>query len=297
MQDYVALYLREHLQADVTIEVHSLVSKGAEYNTRLIFITSNGSLAFALLAQESGSLVYIEKIDTTECRVPGLARHATRAYVSCCRTVRIFARSMPQYLFPKSAESAKPLKSGSQLVNWWVDTLDCHLEKHIFVPGETESFKPKSWKWGLAKPLDAIAVEVLPQFEDDVKTKVLQNYIDKTATVAQVMEVLGVVSEFGDTGALFTIINQAEIPDKNESFVEQLAFSEFLKFWMSKDFDSKQNILQSTTEIIEKAGKIGSFTSVVLDKADTMDKPFEAAKKRIVPEVFNVQNLIKKQKR
>lgn len=250
------------------VAIHSLISSGvqdellnapANVQTRLIFATVDDCLSVAVLAIEystdSGKVVYLEKLDTTNVRLPGLARTVVQSYLELqSARIFVFARSQPQYLFHRSAESSKSSLSGRKLVRWWQKSLSIagSTNKHILVPGEASvAYKLPNWTWGLDAPPDANAVDTIYQFKDDVKQKAIVSMLNSDAKVSDLVETLPVMAEFSaDVAGLFSLTCNGD--GRIEDATEEGTFIEYLGKWMSCEFHDSAHIRKSSIDLISQ---------------------------------------------
>jgi hypothetical protein len=131
MDSHIARHLAATLESDSTVSVGSISSKETlggigPMRTTLVFALKDLSLAAALLVTEykHPQTIYIQKLDSTLNRLPGLARELVTAYLLLGGKVHLFARARDQYLFHNSANSGKHIMNGSNLVKWWTKTLN-----------------------------------------------------------------------------------------------------------------------------------------------------------------------------
>jgi Histone acetylation protein len=250
----------------VKLSVGSIVSPTLESDLgpvrrRLIFVTVSSKLSVALLSSEyetdRGQLTYIQKLDTTTNRLPGLARTLVRSYISHRGgRIHLFARSMDVYLFPHSnakdmAEThAKNVRPGSDLVKWWRSTLDMPecSRKHVLVPGELKArYCQDGWTWGL----DSADTKTLPLFEDDPKSKcvALMNGTD----MEELYGMLEIVPEFSTVGGLFSVECglSEETKDATSTSESNEGFDEFLALWMRQSF-TPENLAATTESLLAK---------------------------------------------
>ena len=215
-----------------------------------IFSLEQDQLAFALLAWEYETSIYIEKVDTA-IRCPGLAQGLVRQWISeQTKKVHLFARSQDQYLFHRSVElEHKAKRSGSSLVKWWMHTvLPVSENRHVLVPGEPrQKYASLEWNWGLDAPLNATASKVIPLFDDDVKTKAIKTMLSNEATVEELIQVLPVMSECsGEVCGLISFTPQGQDSMAPEIIVEHEALLGFIASWMNHEFHNLEKVKEST---------------------------------------------------
>ncbi|KAJ3022660.1 hypothetical protein HKX48_005590 [Thoreauomyces humboldtii] len=203
--------------------------------------TSSDVLVFAMSVSEyvvqrpSGIhelLIHIGKIDTTghaarTSTTTFIARSVVTGYLSHIyhtatadmkKTVHVFARAQPVYLFPSFVDnSSKRVLSDTALLTWWAKTLSVlpSSSRCYYVPNETARSVPSAlrtatkegWTWGLGHPQKTRAEDVLPRFPDDPIGKTMREHCGPNSTVEEIMEVVGLTGECsGRASGLFSVV-------------------------------------------------------------------------------------------
>lgn len=237
--------------------------------------------------EEKQHIVYISKIDTTTTKIKGLTGRLVQGYIASLppsTAVFVFARAQPQYLFAKSAENKeKAVLDDRSLVSWWLFALN-KLPMTTFsggsgsgwwsVPGIDDapsalieigarkrgwqSADTITWKYGHSFPPQAEARLVIPQFEDDAKSRFLKNMAEESTKVAEFWELLAFGEECGSgkvTGFFEFRLpkdshseNQVGDQEKIESdhYVKNSDFTLLWNKLMALDFSSQENTVRSS---------------------------------------------------
>lgn len=227
--------------------------------------------------EEKQHIVYISKIDTTTTKVKGLTGRLVQGYITSLppsTAVFVFARAQPQYLFANSAENKdKAVLDDRSLVSWWLFALNkipmttSSGSGWWSVPGIEDAPSALieigarkrgwqnadkiTWKYGHSFPPEAEARLVIPQFEDDAKSRLLKNMAEESTKVAEFWELLAFGEECGSgkvTGFFeFRLPNSADQVKIETS--HHVKNSDFTLFWnklMALDFSSQEKTVQST---------------------------------------------------
>lgn len=224
--------------------------------------------------------------------------HATsRVNVS----VFLFARAQPQYLFPNSKTvPGKHVLNDRQLIIWWKRVLSgfsCLVEnpsmQHFWIipglaPSEASFLLPAlgtgaarvDWKWGFGAGGREIASQVLPQFPDDPKTRIIKDDL-VTITVDELSELMSIAVEFnsGKLAAFFCVTfspitstsistptsaavtaftedNTAGVDFEEAGNLSQQDYNSLLKILLGGDYSSRESATSSTRKFLTTFKKL-----------------------------------------
>lgn len=259
-------------------------------------------------------VIYISKVDTTitdEAITKGVTGKLILAYLESLppqSSVFVFARAKPQYLFAHSATNTEKTVLGDRnLVSWWLHLLNkvsIDSTGWWFVPGiedepsaliesgarkrNWKSAQHIQWKYGTSYPPDAQAADVIPQFEDDAKSRFLKDNLEDDMSVSNFWEVLAFSEECGSgkiTGFFELRLNRPEA--ESGSIKEEENTDDFTKFWnklMELDFHDKESILASTHTAVQEIERIfdNSFQFQIKVKPKEQTKQVENSKRAAV---------------
>lgn len=214
-------------------------------------------------------IVYISKIDTTTTKMKGLTGRLVQGYITSLppsTAVYVFARAQPQYLFAKSAENkSKAVLDDRSLVSWWLFTLnkvplqctgwwsvpgiDDEPSALIEIGARKRGWKSTgNWKYGHSYPPEAEARLVIPQFDDDAKSRFLKNMTEDCTKVSEFWELLAFGEECGS--GKVTGFFEFRLPDgvdpEETTLVKNSDFTLFWNKFMALDFSSQENTTRST---------------------------------------------------
>lgn len=143
----------------------------------------------------------------------GIFQHSIVENKDMC--IYLFAKSQSQYLFPYSSKNSnKHVLSDRGLVKWWLKTLDqaCELafddkyklQKTLWIPQMDEKVQQRlykvsdEWLIGHPYPNNALALDVIPKFDDDPKNRFMtSNGFDENMTVQKFWEQMDYRNEMG----------------------------------------------------------------------------------------------------
>ncbi|KAI8985159.1 histone acetylation protein-domain-containing protein [Pilobolus umbonatus] len=221
-------------------------------------------------------IVYISKIDTTTTKYKGLTRLVLQSYImslNSSTSVFVFARSQPQYLFAKSADNkSKRVLNDRELVLWWLSTMngvsveskgwwaipgiDDEMSALVEIGARKRGWKKSDnieWNYGISYPVDAKAHEVVPHFDDDAKSRLLNTH-KEDMTVLEFWTLLAFGEECGSgkiTGFFQLDVLNSDTPTISEkSDQKDDAFTVFWNRLMMLDFHDTKSILTSTEKAI-----------------------------------------------
>ncbi|KAI8822249.1 histone acetylation protein-domain-containing protein [Fimicolochytrium jonesii] len=282
--------------------------------------------------------IYIEKVDTSGAMdrdaqpkvsssravVLGYLEYILHALgISATVSIHVFARPQPEYLFNRSdSNPGKTQLSDLGLLKWWMKTLSLlkvdsassrMVSGHLYVPGEStrtlnEVFKLGDssptvvWSWFLPYHDDALALQVVPRFPDDARTKVLTEHADETTTVAEMKEMLPLTGECnGRRSGFFTVTIEsaeaggrssgAEPPMLLPTTKSRAEFERLLESNAGLSFDDVAAARESSATMLQNLRRVRAASGTLAPSNESMAAPPE--NKRTVVPVNNIQGLIK----
>ncbi|CAO3663769.1 unnamed protein product [Rhizopus stolonifer] len=248
-------------------------------------------------------IVYISKVDTMKQGVTG---QVVQAYLASlpASSVFVFARAQPQYLFANSAKTkTKKVLGDRELVSWWLHQLNKASAKSGWwiVPGiedETSALleigaRKRGWKaelpwhYGTSYSPQAKAMDVIPQFEDDAKSRFLKDHAQDALSCSEFWDLLAFSEECGKTTGFFEIeLKPDELIKEDEPVKEEEESERFTEFWnklMSLDFSDKGSVLASTQTAVKEMERIFHKESfhfqIKIDAKEQKIEPKEQTKK------------------
>lgn len=227
--EYVYVNKREN-RVQSAVYMEKLDSTGLRPSVKV----KNGTLARSLV---QGYVRYVatstrfQQDAETALQRHGISAAGTKLFN---RAIYCFARPQPEYLFRNSCYNKdKHTLNDKELVVWWGRTLSVTTSRSaaytFYIPNEEHQvtilrqFVEKvPWKWGLPYATDALAGDVIPDFPDDVKGRLLKNLIGtvsrrnaatlNSTTVKDLRVYMEAAAEFRETRAcLFALVFEPEL--------------------------------------------------------------------------------------
>ncbi|KAI8143236.1 histone acetylation protein-domain-containing protein [Fennellomyces sp. T-0311] len=211
--------------------------------------------------------LYIGKVDSTGTH-RGVISKVIQAYVKSetpCR-VHVFARSQPQYLFHRSAMNKdKPVLSDRDLIRWWYKVLSFG-QGWWSIPGiddeasaRHELGRPKQggWKYGYPYDPDARAAQVVPRFNDDAKSRLLNKGEDMS--VKDFWTMLGITEECGHhlTGFFVADVDGPSGGPREKRGIDGEEYTLFWNYFMDLSFEDSDSVTESTWKLVSKWTQLG----------------------------------------
>ncbi|KAI9319799.1 histone acetylation protein-domain-containing protein [Dichotomocladium elegans] len=242
-------------------------------------------------------IVYIAKVDTSGAfpDIRGMTARLLQAYLRAMApcTVHVFARSQPQYLFRNSKKHPdKHILSARDLIRWWRKVISQSVSQSDvaqdqkqapggfgwwWIPGvedmssalretgDNSSSSTRGWTYGQPYEPAARARDVIPQFQDDTKARVLKSAAEDgndAMTVQELQELLPFTEECGSNHQVGFFV--AHIPTKasgrdaaceeeteqEENCVRQSVFTLLWNTLMELHFHNKAEVIQGTRAFV-----------------------------------------------
>ncbi|CAG8467659.1 18242_t:CDS:2 [Acaulospora morrowiae] len=260
------------------------------------------------------------------------------------RVVRfhVFARSQPQYLFHLSSKNpTKRVLECSKLVRWWKSILQQNFVSAdaqaknargwFFIPGvtnersarmlindmvsdETEKLENQFWKYGYPYFDTQKAIDVIPRFEDDAKSRWLRSAED-SLTVKEFWYLVSHGGEFAGSqfAGFFWVevksndsrqtLEQGHSEDSIEEIgglvIDALTYDSALRVLLDQNFESEDAAIKSTlfwkryfTNLHDGTVSTGSTLSVLVDNP-MIKREIQRQQTNIIP-INNLQMSIKR---
>ncbi|KAI8807540.1 histone acetylation protein-domain-containing protein [Cladochytrium replicatum] len=240
--------------------------------------------ALSISVFEHHQCLSIDKLDSSGVRSVStskgsLAGEFVREVIKLLRprSVRLFARPQPQYLFPESAKNAdKRIMTDRQLIRFWKWTLEALEPKKLFllVPGEESGWDKREdssvlnpWATRLGPFNDnERAEDVFPPFTDDPLTRALstlkgsdsteeqESMGGKTSpTVGEVVALLPCMNECANGICAFISVYLDHCDDATSDLppsIPDQKFDTLLDTLLGVEFSSGEQSLESSKKIL-----------------------------------------------